>query len=390
MLAACTGAPPKEAGVTLACPPAPQPVCPTPPQPPQPPQPRGKLAPAAWSDLPDWGRETLRPSLDAFLRSCTVLQKRPDWEPVCADASLLAQAGEREVSLFFETRFDPWRVTNGDDTDTGLVTGYYEPLLRGSRVRTDRYRYPLYGVPPDLLVIDLGSLYPDLQNRRLRGRLEGNRVVPYLARADIDGDPQRFSGSELAWVDDEVEAFFLQIQGSGQVQLESGERLRLGYADQNGHPFRSLGRALIDDGEIAPERASMQGIKEWARRNPQKVQRYLDTNPSYVFFRELPQDLPGPIGALGVPLTPERSIAVDARVVPLGVPVWISTTWPNAADPLNRLVMAQDTGGAINGGVRADFFWGFGDAAGQQAGRMRQSGRMWILMPKGVAPPAPR
>jgi len=390
-LAACTTpSPPKESQV-LACPPAPQPVCPTPaPTIPTPELPRGKLVPAAWSELPDWGRDSLKPAVEAFLRGCTALAKRAEWVAVCDDASRLAAADEREIALFFEARFDPYRVLNGDDGDTGLVTGYYEPLLRGSRVRTDRYRYPLYGVPSDLLVIDLGALYPDLKNRRLRGRLEGNRVVPYPARADIDRRPDRFGGTELAWVDDAVESFFLHIQGSGQVQLESGERLRLGYADQNGHPFRSLGRALIDAGEIAPERASMQGIKDWARRNPQKVQQFLDENPSYVFFRELPADLPGPLGALGVPLTPERSIAVDARVVPLGVPVWISTTYPNAADPLNRLVMAQDTGGAIAGGVRADFFWGFGDAAGAQAGRMRQSGRMWILMPKGVVPPAPR
>jgi len=385
----CATPKPATQSAALVCPPAPQPVCPSP-TPVQPtPQPRGKLAPAAWSELTDWGREPLKPAVDAFLRSCTVLQKRSEWRAVCDEAARLPSAPEREIALFFETRFDPYRVLNEDDTDSGLVTGYYEPLLRGSRVRTDLYRYPLYAVPPDLLVVDLGSLYPDLKNRRLRGRLEGNRVVPYLARSDIEREPQRFSGNELAWVDDAIEAFFLHIQGSGQVQLESGERLRLGYADQNGHPFRSLGRALIDSGEIAPERASMQGIKEWARRNPQKVQRFLDENPSYVFFRELPRDLPGPLGALGVPLTPERSIAVDARVVPLGVPVWLATTYPNAADPLNRLVMAQDTGGAIAGGVRADFFWGFGDAAGAQAGRMRQAGRMWILMPKGVAPPSP-
>lgn len=393
VLSACTTTPPApQQAQTLACPPAPQPVCPAPtaPTPPPPELPRGKLEPAQWNELPDWGRDRLKPSLEAFQRSCVVLAKRSEWLAVCDDASRLSGAGENEISLFFETRFDPYRVLNGDDTDTGLVTGYYEPLLRGSRVRTDRYRYPLYGVPGDLLVIDLGSLYPDLRNRRLRGRLEGNRVVPYLARADIDREPGRYGGSEIAWVDDAVESFFLQIQGSGQVQLENGERMRVGYADQNGHPFRSLGRALIDAGEIAPERASMQGIKDWARRNPQKVQQFLDTNPSYVFFRELPKDLPGPLGALGVPLTPERSIAVDPRVVPLGLPVWISTTWPNAADPLNRLVMAQDTGGAIAGGVRADFYWGFGNEAGALAGRMRQSGRLWILMPKGVAPPAPR
>jgi membrane-bound lytic murein transglycosylase A len=172
------------------------------------------------------------------------------------------------------------------------------------------------------------------------------------------------------------------------VQLENGERLRVGYAEQNGHPFRSLGRLLIQRGELPAERASMQGIKDWARRHPAKVQRYLNENPSFVFFRELPGDLPGPIGSLGVPLTAERSIAVDPRVIPLGVPVYLATTWPNSPQPLNRLMVAQDTGGAINGGVRADFFWGFGDAAGNQAGKMRQAGRMWVLLPKGYTPPA--
>jgi membrane-bound lytic murein transglycosylase A len=162
----------------------------------------------------------------------------------------------------------------------------------------------------------------------------------------------------------------------------------VGYADQNGHPFRSLGALLIRRGEIPAERASMQGIKDWARRNERKVQQFMNENPSYVFFRELPRDLPGPIGSLGVPLTAERSIAVDPRVVPLGVPVYIATTFPNSADPLNRLMVAQDTGGAIAGAVRADFFWGFGDQAGSQAGKMRQAARMWVLLPKGYTPPA--
>jgi membrane-bound lytic murein transglycosylase A len=243
-------------------------------------------------------------------------------------------------------------------------------------------------VPQDLLVIDLSSVYPDLKHKRLRGRIEGNRVVPYLARGDIETDPAPLKGLEIAWVDDAVELFFLHIQGSGQVQLENGERLRVGYAEQNGHPFRSLGRLLIQRGELPAERASMQGIKDWARRHPAKVQRYLNENPSFVFFRELPGDLPGPIGSLGVPLTAERSIAVDPRVIPLGVPVYLATTWPNSPQPLNRLMVAQDTGGAINGGVRADFFWGFGDAAGNQAGKMRQAGRMWVLLPKGYTPPA--
>jgi membrane-bound lytic murein transglycosylase A len=392
LLAACVPAPPLEAARTpepLACPPAEKAVCPSPVAAPVPPavEYRGKLQPGSWSDLPDWGRESVRPSLEAFLKSCTMLEKQDTWKGVCAGAQTLTDATERDIAAFFELNFDPSQVVNADDSTSGMVTGYYEPLLHGSRVRTARYRYPIYGVPPDLLVIDLASVYPDLKQRRLRGRLEGNRVVPYPARGDIDGEASALRGNEIAWVDDAIDVFFLHIQGSGQVELDNGERVRVGYADQNGHPFRSLGRVLIQRGEIPAERASMQGIKDWARRNPRRMQEFLNANPSYVFFRELPRDLSGPIGALGVPLTAERSIAVDARVIPLGAPVYLATTWPNSNDPLERLMVAQDTGGAIAGAVRADFFWGFGDAAGNQAGKMRQAGRMWVLLPKGYSPP---
>jgi membrane-bound lytic murein transglycosylase A len=393
---ACTSAPPPKQEVAvqpLICPPAEKPVCPavptpTPPPPPPPVDYRGKLQLASWMDLPDWRREPLRPALEAFVRSCAVLEKQDAWKGVCAGAQTFTPASsEADIAAFFELNFDPYQVINADDSTSGMVTGYYEPLLRGSRVRTARYRYPLYAAPRDLLVVDLASVYPELKGKRLRGRLEGNRVVPYLSRGDIDRDPAPLKGNELAWVDDAVDAFFLHIQGSGQVEFENGERMRVGYADQNGYPFRSLGGLLIRRGEIPPERASMQGIKDWARRNPRKVQQFMNENPSYVFFRELPRDLTGPIGALGVPLTPERSIAVDPRVIPLGVPVYLATTWPNTADPLERLMVAQDTGGAIAGDVRADFFWGFGDPAGSQAGKMRQAGRMWVLLPKGYTPP---
>lgn len=396
--AGCATAPAPPVAATpepLVCPPVKEPVCPPPapsapaaPPATAPPEYRGKLQPASWLDLPRWKHEPLRPALEAFVRGCPVLEKQEAWRGVCAGAQAVLGEGEREIAAFFELNFDPHQVLNADDSTTGMVTGYYEPLLRGSRTRNARYRYPLYAVPQDLLVIDLASLYPELKHRRLRGRLEGNRVVPYLARGDIDAEAAPLRGHELVWVDDAVDAFFLHIQGSGQVQLENGERLRLGYAEQNGHPFRSLGGLLIRRGELPPERASMQGIKDWARRNPRKVQEFMNANPSYVFFRELPGDLPGPIGSLGVPLTAERSIAVDPRVVPLGVPVYLATTWPNTADPLQRLMVAQDTGGAIAGGVRADFFWGFGEAAGNQAGKMRQGGRMWVLLPKGYTPPA--
>jgi membrane-bound lytic murein transglycosylase A len=350
---------------------------------------RGRLQPASWMDLPAWGREPMRESLVAFARGCATLEKEAAWQPACLAASLLPpRATDREIAAFFELHFDPHQVINADDSTAGMVTGYYEPLLRGSRTRTSRYRHPIYAVPQDLLVIDLSSVYPELQHKRLRGRIEGNRVVPYLARGDIEKDPAPLKGLEIAWVDDAVELFFLHIQGSGQVQFENGEHLRVGYAEQNGHPFRSLARLLIQRGELPPERTSMQGIKDWARRHPGKVQQFMNANPSFVFFRELPGDLPGPIGSLGVPLTAERSIAVDPRVIPLGVPVYLATTWPASPQPLNRLMVAQDTGGAINGGVRADFYWGFGDAAGNQAGKMRQAGRMWVLLPKGYTPPA--
>jgi len=377
----------------LACPPAPKPACPAPPTPAPPPPPvdyRGKLEPAAWGEIPDWGRERLRPALEAFVRGCAVLVRQEAWKGTC-DAALAipATAPEPDIAQWFQGAFDPYRVVNADDTATGMITGYYEPLLHGSRTRTARFRVPIFAAPPDLLTIDLSSVYPELKHRRLRGRLQGNRVVPYFSRGDIDQNDARLACNEIVWVDDAIDVFFLHIQGSGQIELPTGERIRVGYADQNGHPFRSLGALLIRRGEIPPERASMQGIKEWAKRHTRKLREFLDANPSYVFFRELPSDLPGPIGALGVPLTPERSIAVDPRVIPLGVPVYLATTRPNTDEPLERLVMAQDTGGAINGGVRADFFWGFGDAAGSEAGKMRQAGRMWVLLPKGMSPPVP-
>ena len=409
-LAGCASAPEPRPIVArapepLACPPVAEPVCPPPPAPLPPPPPpapepdyRGRLQAVAWADLPEWKREPVAPAVAVFLRGCTVLEKQPLWKPACAAGkSLGPNPSESDAIRFFETHLAPYQVLNADETATGMVTGYYEPLLNGSRKPTARFKYPIYAPPQDLLTIDLSSVYPELKHRRLRGRVEGNRVVPYLARSEIDragaapgSETSPLRGLELVWVDDAVDLFFLHIQGSGQVQLETGERMRVGYADQNGHPFRSLGGLLVRTGELPLERASMQGIKEWARRNPKRVQDFMNANPSYVFFRELSPDLPGPIGSLGVPLTGERSIAVDPRVVPLGAPVYLATTWPNSPEPLNRLTVAQDTGGAIAGGVRVDFYWGFGDAAGSLAGRMKQTGRMWVLMPKGYVPaPAP-
>ncbi len=351
------------------------------------PAPRGKLERASWDSVPQWGADSQKDALAAFQRGCTVLAAQADWKDVCQWAVPLGSgASDADIARFFREAFDPWRVVNLDGTDNGLLTGYYEPLLAGSRVPTKTYKYPIYRVPSDLVTIDLSDVYADLKFRRLRGRLVDNKLVPYFERAEIDSPKSPLKGLEIVWVDDPVELHYLQIQGSGQIALPDGSKIRVGYADQNGHPFRSVAGLLIRRGEIKAHQASLAGIREWARRHPKRAQRYLNANPSYVFFKELPLDLPGPIGTQGVPLTAERSIAVDPRVIPLGVPLYLSTTHPTTLEPLNRLMVAQDTGGAIAGAVRGDFYWGTGNLAGQEAGRTKQPVRMWVLLPKGYEP----
>lgn len=316
------------------------------------------------------------------------------WRAACDAATSLSDAPETTLREFFESRFAPYRVVAADGSRDGLITGYYEPILRGHRTASASYRFPVYGIPQDLIVVDLASLHPELKKLRLRGRLEGKRVVPYYERAEIEAAGRRIDAPVLAWVAEPVELFFLQIQGSGQIELENGERIRIGYADQNGHPYRSLGRYLVDRDELKFEQSSMQGIKAWAAANPGKLRAALDHNASYVFFRELSiaaasaGEAEGPLGAAGVALTPEISIAVDPRYIPLGAPVFLATTLPLSERVLEKLTIAQDTGGAIRGAVRADYFWGTGPGAGTQAGRMRQRGALWLVWPRGEPLPS--
>ena len=356
------------------CAPAPQPcpVCP----PPKPEPETARYEPRGFADLPGWSRAQLEPSLRAFVAGCARFKR------VCELAKSLPAGDEQAARRFFEAEFIPYAVVSTVSGESGLVTGYYEPIIEGSRTPTALHRFPIYGVPPDLVVVDL----PEAKQLRLRGRLEGRRVIPYYSRGEIDARSD-FPAPVIAWSADPVELFFLQIQGSGQVRLETGEHIRVGYADQNGHPYRSLGRHLVERGELVLEQASMQGIKAWAAANPDKLRDALNQNPSYVFFRELPPT-EGPIGALNVPLHAERSLAVDRRYVPLGTPVYLATTYPLSEEPLERLMAAHDTGGAIRGVVRADFYWGTGPDAGAQAGRMRQQGRLWLLWPTGEPLPS--
>jgi len=385
LAAACTAVS-SPAGVA-SCPPAPDcPRCPTCP-PARPATPEARYEAVAWTDIPGWRDATLAQSLRAFLVGCAKLGSASAWQVVCERARAVSPDDEDAVRGFFEAEFTPYRVVSPEQTDQGLVTGYYEPVIQGRLTKSGDFVHPVYGVPDDLIVVDLAPLLPELRSFRLRGRLEGRRLVPYYSRSEIE-DRGNVVAPVLAWAADPVDLFFLQIQGSGQVELESGERLRLGYADQNGHPYRSLGRYLIDKGELTLEQVSMQSIKAWTRANPDKVQEALNANPSYVFFRQLPAGDGGPLGALGVPLTAGYSVAVDPRYIPLGAPVFLATTKPLSDQALERLMMAQDTGGAIRGAVRADFYWGTGEAAGELAGRMRQTGRMWLLWPRGERPPA--
>ncbi|RZT32339.1 murein transglycosylase A [Cupriavidus agavae] len=318
----------------------------------------GRLQPASWADIGGWSQDDVRAAWPALQASCQALKKKPEWNRVCT-VGLMVDAGDLPaLRTYFETHFQPYRVVNLDGTDSGLITGYYEPILHGSRVRQGAYQVPLYRRPPQL----------------------GKGALP--ARGELLQNPA-MRGSELVYVDDAVEAAFLQIQGSGRIRLPDGKIMRVGFGGTNDQPFRSFGKWLLDRGEITASQATMQGIKAWAKANPARVEEMLNVNPRFVFFRELPPNNDGPVGALGVPLTAERSIAVDPATIPLGVPVFLSTTRPLSTEPIQRLMFAQDTGSAIKGGVRADFFWGAGDAAGETAGRMKQGGRMWVLMPRG-------
>ena len=306
------------------------------------------------------------------------------WQDICAEARALPAGNDDAARAFLESRFVPAAVS-GRDGSEGLITGYFEPELRGARKRRDPFNVPLHVRPPELVAVDLGRFDEDLKGKRIAGRVVQGRLIPFHNRAQIERGALRGRQLELVWVDDAADAFFLHIQGSGRIRLRDGSVLRVGYAGTNGHPYTAIGRELIARGEIPRERMSMQEIRKWMSANPAEGAELMRTNESYVFFRELTG--PGPIGAQGVALTAERSIAVDRNILPLGLPVWIDTALPTeAASPYRRLMIAQDTGGAIRGAVRADIFWGAGARAAEMAGSMKSPGRYWFLRPRSQAP----
>ena len=353
---------------------------------------------AQWTGLPGWRQDDLAAAWPALRASCGSSRMPAVWQAFCSEARAVDEADAGAQRALLESRLRPWRVVlesastaaGGTPTrqDTGLVTGYYEPVLNGARRRGGAFQTPLYAVPDDLVTVEMGALYPALQGERVRGRLQGRRVTPYPDRAGL-ADGRLLAGKEIVWVDSAIDAFFLQIQGSGRVRLPDGEVIRLAFADVNGHPYQAIGRYLIEQGEFTLEQMSAPALRQWLAQHPDRQAEVFNTNPSVVFFRELAlgDASLGPQGAMGVPLTAGRSLAIDPRLLPLGAPLYLSTTHPQHGTPLQRLMLAQDTGGAIRGALRADYFWGMGAEAGEAAGRMRAEGSLWLLWPADHALP---
>ena len=320
----------------------------------------------SWQALPGWQEDDLTQAWPAWLKSCDTLRKRSsevNWYQVCAQTSSVSGRDSQAIRRYFENNFQAYEIRNSSGSETGTITGYYEPVMNGSLTRTNAYGVPLYAYP----------------NAWKKAKPNPGPTRVELMSSGI------LKGSEIAWVQDPVAAAFMQIQGSGKIRLDDGRVLRLGFAGTNDQPFKSFAQWLLDRKEITRSEATMQGISQWAKRNPSRVEAMLNANPRFVFFKELPGNVEadlGPTGALGVPLTSERSIAVDLQAMPLGAPVFLSTTKPLGSQALQKLVMAQDTGKAIVGGVRADYYWGSGESAGEMAGRMKQNGKMWLLMPR--------
>jgi membrane-bound lytic murein transglycosylase A len=355
--------------------PAPAPAASAPPPPGTVERVRARWVPASFAELPGWPADRLAEAWPALRLSCGSTNGNAPtegWAGVCLQSRQFFPADDAQARQWIEQRFKVYRVESLDGEPVGLLTGYFEPLVEASRKPTRQRKVPLYAPPADL----------------------GARK-PYWTRQELDTLPAAqaaLKGREIAYVEDPVDALVLQIQGSGRLRIaepDGSQRLvRLAFAGHNDQPYRSVGRWLIDQGELGATDANWPAIKDWLKRNPRRVQEVLWQNPRTVFFREeaLPDPALGPRGAQGVPLTPGRSIAVDPLAVPYGTPVWLDATEPLSARPLQRLVMAQDTGGAIVGAVRADYFWGWGDEAEAQAGRTKQLLRTWVLWPRDAEP----
>jgi membrane-bound lytic murein transglycosylase A len=358
-----------------------------------------RLVKADYADLAGWNLDELGDAIPALRKSCNLfLLREPeekvgpngiggyvkDWQGPCSAIGGIDEHDHDQAKVFFELWFNPFLVVS-QGREVGLFTGYYEPEIQGSLERDDEFTVPIYAKPPGLISINLGEFHDSLAGERISGHLVGGRFKPFATRGEIEVGALDGRDLELLWAKDPIAVFFLHIQGSGRVVLPDGTSVRLGYHAQNGHPYRSIGRELVLRGHLVREEVTMQSIRKWLQENPKQQSDIFNQNKSFIFFRVVSGD--GPIGAQNVALTPRRSLAVDLRHMPLGAPLWIDTDAPLAAGgdiKWRRLMVAQDTGGAIRGVVRGDIFWGGDKEAAQIAGRMKHRGRYYLLLPTGV------
>lgn len=385
-----------------------------------------RLTKVAFEALPDWPTDAatgddLVEAVPALQRSCrritalpatreitfgSVLSVAADWHAACQavlDIVKDSKPTSGDLRHVLEAHFTAFsahdravdyaakqqskdKTAEGDPkpADQGLFTGYFEAELQGDRVKSAAFPYPIYGRPKDHITANLGAFDPDLAGKRLVGRVQEGRFIPYPSRETLESEHLLGKGLELYWARDPIDVFLLQVQGSGRIVLPDDTVARIGFAAHNGHPYKSIGRVLIERGDLKAHQASWDGIRGWIDNNPEKANALLWENPRFIFFREI--DGEGPIGSEGLALTPGRSLAVDRRYIAMGTPIWLDTTWPSAPEkPLRRLMVAQDTGGAIKGVVRGDFFWGYGAEALAYAGKMKSRGRYFLLLPNPVA-----
>lgn len=362
------------------------------------PAPTLKLDPVSFSDLDGWNEDSQNQTLTAFAKSCArILKAAPDktfglgttmadWQAPCRNMPDAATASPESARHFFETWFTPYKASDNGN-ENGLFTGYYEASLNGSLTQTGPYQTPLRARPDDLVMVNLADFRPELKGQRIAGRVKDGYLKPYEDRAAIEnGKLPAPSDTPLYWIDNPVDVFFLQVQGSGVITLPDGTTQRVGYDGQNGYPYTAIGKELIARGELTKDTVSMQSIRAWLASHPSEAAAVMQKNQSYVFFKKL--DTTGPVGGEGIVLTPERSMAVDRTIWPYGVPLFIAAKSPDTDQDLQQLMVAQDTGGAIIGVVRGDFFWGYGEQAAHRAGLMKSSGVLWALLPKSAKQPA--
>lgn len=365
------------------------------------PPPKLVLRPAAYSTIPGWDLDQVNDALPALRKSCKRMMRKKDntpigrtktggltkqWRRVCAKLKTLSKTTPAQARDFFQENFKAFLAMNHQEPE-GRFTGYYEASMQGARKRHGKYQYPLYKRPADLVMVNMRNFVNSPKRRRIAGRVVGGLLKPYESRKKIRQGALRGKKLELVWIDDPVDGFFTQIQGSGLVQLDDGSAIRIGYAGQNGHPYTAIGRELARDGHITKTEMSMQSIRAWLANNPDNADEMMDRNHAYVFFTETHGS--GPVGSQNVELTAERSAAVDREFIPQGAPLFIDTQILDedgiSLRSFQQLLIAQDSGGAIRGPVRADIFWGSGKRATAIAGTLKSRGRYFLLLPNEVA-----